>query len=188
MAIAKGELVFATGDPTRGLFLVEEGLVRLMRHGIDGDDVTLHVAGPGEMFAEASLFAERYHCDAIAERPTTLLTFAKARVLAMLETEPRSARRWIEHLSRQVQSLRAQTALLGLKTAADRVLSYLRLRAGKGVVVPIDRPWKVIASELGLTHEALYRALARLERDGVIVRDRKRFLVGLRPDRSRRSS
>lgn len=185
LTVAKGEAVFAANDPVRGFFLVESGLVRLVRHAIDGSHVTLHIADSGDMFAEASLFAECYHCDAIADQPTTLLAFKKTRVLKALASDSAQALQWIEHLSKQVQMLRAQAMLLSLNAAEDRVLSYLRTRCADGSAMTIDRPWKVIASELGLTHEALYRTLARLERSGVIKRDRDRSTVELRPDRSR---
>jgi DNA-binding MarR family transcriptional regulator len=38
--------------------------------------------------------------------------------------------------------------------------------------VKLEWTWKTIATEIGLTHEAVYRALAELERDGLIERDR----------------
>ncbi len=185
LQLAKGEFVFVVDDPTRGLFQVETGLVRLVRHASDGSDVTLHVARPGEIFAEASLFAEHYHCDAVADQPSTVLAFDKERILAELTSDPAQARAWIEHLSGQVQTLRAQAARLSLRSADDRVLSFLRMQCLDGAEVTIDRPWKLIASELGLSHEALYRTLARLERRGVIKRDRDRSIVELRLDRSR---
>jgi hypothetical protein len=40
---------------------------------------------------------------------------------------------------------------------------------GKAPSVALDRTWTEVAAELGLTREATYRALARLERDGRIV-------------------
>ena len=41
--------------------------------------------------------------------------------------------------------------------------------SGAPPTVRVDRPWTEIAAEIGLTHEAIYRALAALERDGRIV-------------------
>jgi CRP-like cAMP-binding protein len=185
LVIAKGAAVFLTDDPTGGLFQVTAGRIRLVRHAVDGSEVTLHVAGAGETFAEASLFAERYHCDAIADLPSTVLRFSKAAVLASLTADAERALCWIGHLSRQVQGLRTQTAILGLNTARDRLLAFLRLQAGSGTTIALDRSWKVIASELGLTHEAVYRTLAKLERDGLIRRASDGRSVELRPDRSR---
>jgi DNA-binding IclR family transcriptional regulator len=87
-----------------------------------------------------------------------------------------------------VQTLRAQVALLGLNAARERILAFLRMQAGSGRTVVLDRSWKVVATELGLTHEAVYRTLATLEREGLILRDLKGRSVELRLDRSRQSS
>lgn len=47
---------------------------------------------------------------------------------------------------------------------------WLRLNArGKPPAVDADQPWIDIAAEIGLTHEAVYRALARLQRSGATV-------------------
>lgn len=180
VTMAKGERLFSTDDATRGFYRLETGLVRLTRHSADGNEVTLHIARPGETFAEASLFAERYHCDAVADRPSTALIVDKAQMLAALASDPEVARRWIAHLSRQVQTHRTQLALRGLKSAHERVLAFLQTQCTDGSAVIIDRPWKIVATEVGLTHEAFYRALARLEREGRIVRDRDQATVELR--------
>ncbi|MEZ5934098.1 MAG: Crp/Fnr family transcriptional regulator [Alphaproteobacteria bacterium] len=188
LAVDQGASVFLSEDPTRGLFQVDKGRIRLVRHAADGRAVTLHVARDGETFAEASLFAERYHCDAIADLPSTVLQFDKALVLTHLAADPERAAHWIAHLSRQVQALRGQVAVLGLKSAGDRLLAFLRMQAGTGGTAVIDRPWKAIATELGLTHEVVYRTLAKLERERLILRDPDGRSIELRPDRSRRSS
>ncbi len=180
VTVTKGGRLFSTDEATRGFFRLEMGLIRLTRHSVDGHEITLHVARPGETFAEASLFAERYHCDAVADLPSAALLVDKARMLDTLASDPEVARRWIAHLSRQVQTHRTQLALRGLKSAHERVLAFLQSQCTDGSAVIIDRPWKIIATEVGLTHEAFYRALARLEREGRIVRGRDRGKVELR--------
>ena len=61
-----GEPLFRLGDKTLGLCEVLAGRVRLARVDRSGREIVLHVAGPGETLAEASLFSPQYHCDAIA--------------------------------------------------------------------------------------------------------------------------
>lgn len=48
---------------------------------------------------------------------------------------------------------------------------------GQANTVIFDRPLKDIAAEIGLTHEAFYRALAALEADGAIRRARRRITL-----------
>ena len=74
-----------------------------------------------------------------------------------------------------VQATRTRVALLSLNKARDRILRYLQLARRNGADhVDMRSDWKAVATELSLTHEAVYRALAQLEREGLIRRESKR--------------
>jgi CRP-like cAMP-binding protein len=76
-------------------------------------------------------------------------------------------------LARQVMGLRTRIEQRNIRSARERVRHYLVLNAGNdGRTVELGGTLKDIAGELGLTHEALYRTLAALERSGEIRRDR----------------
>ncbi|MDI5986551.1 Crp/Fnr family transcriptional regulator [Halomonas sp. M4R5S39] len=170
-----GEPLFRAGDRVTALYVIVAGRLRLVRPGSAGAEVTLHRAAAGEAFAEPSLFAERYHCDAVAETAARVRAYPKGAILAALGTRPEQALRFTRHLAGQVQTARSRAEILSLHTAADRVLAYLRLHLPSGSnALDIDQSWKQLASELGLTHEALYRTLARLEREGRIQRSGRR--------------
>ena len=78
----------------------------------------------------------------------------------------------LRHLAGQVQSLRARAEILSLRAATDRLMTYFRLHMpADRDVLHIDSPWKQVATQIGISHEALYRALARLEDEGSIERD-----------------
>ena len=57
-----------------------------------------------------------------------------------------------------------------LRSADDRVLQHLYLSVSKDGAVAFDRPLLEVAEDLGLTHEAYYRALAALAHAGAIER------------------
>ena len=71
--VEKGTILFRHGDTSRAFYFVQKGAVRLVRHSKAGDEITIHQSFPGETFAEASLFSDAYHCDAVVERDATLL-------------------------------------------------------------------------------------------------------------------
>jgi CRP-like cAMP-binding protein len=170
--LGAGEMLFATGDPVPSLFVVESGRLRLLRHSVHGAALVLHVAQAGEAFAEGSLFSDTYHCDALAEISSTVIAYPKRALLGALRDDPEAAVILVGHLAQQVQALRGRIELLNIKSARDRVLGYLHSRLGaSATAVELDRTWKAIASEIGLTHEAVYRALAELEQNGLIERD-----------------
>jgi DNA-binding IclR family transcriptional regulator len=59
-----------------------------------------------------------------------------------------------------------------LPRAADRLLDAVAaLPTEAGGLRRLGRTWKALAAELGLSHEATYRALARLERAGLLRRE-----------------
>src|SRR4249919_1881704 len=87
-----GEPLFRLGDKTIGLCEVIIGRVRLVRVDRSGHEIVLHVAGPGETLAEASLFSSQYHCDAIANTDAMVRVYPKREVLAAFERNPKAAR------------------------------------------------------------------------------------------------
>lgn len=170
--VAHGATVFRQGDLAGAVFLLETGRVRLTRSLEDGTAVTLLVAEAGESFAEASLSAARYHCDAVAETDSLIHALPKAALLDALAADPGESLALVLSLATQVRDLRARLELRNIRSAAARLLAWLSLHAaGTPPTVRTDRSWTLIAAELGLTREAVYRALAVLERQGRIRRD-----------------
>jgi CRP-like cAMP-binding protein len=169
--LAADEVLFRQGDRAAAIYRVERGRLRLVRRTLDGHLVILHTARRGEFFAEASLFAETYHCDAVAAASSRIRVYPKAKVLAALRTEPALAEAFMARLAHQLQDLRARMELRNIRSARQRVLQYLRLRAGlAGHSVAIEGQLQDIAAEVGLSRESLYRTLAALEADGSLTR------------------
>ena len=169
--VAAGEPVFRQGDPAAAIYRVESGRLRLIRRTIDDHLVILHTARPGEYFAEASLFAEAYHCDAVAAAPSAVRVYSKQTVLDAMRGDPALAEAFMARLAHQLQELRSRMELRNIRSARDRVLQYLRLQArGPGRSIAIDGQLQDIAAEIGISREALYRTLAALEGEGQLTR------------------
>jgi CRP-like cAMP-binding protein len=166
-----GATVFRQGDRATAMFLIETGRVRLARVLADGTPLILYVAQAGESFAEASLSAAHYHCDAIAETDAAVLALPKGAMLSALAADPAECLALTLALAGQVRDLRARLELRNIRSASARVLAWLRLHSsGNPPSVPMHRSWTQVADELGLTREAVYRALATLERQKRISR------------------
>jgi hypothetical protein len=134
-----------------------------------GREIVLHVAGPGETLAEASLFSPQYHCDAIANIDATVRVYPKREVLTAFEEHPKAARAFTETLAHQVMNLRTRIEQRNIRSARERVRHFLTVNVGPDRrTVELRGTLKDLAVEIGLTHEALYRTLAALERSGEI--------------------
>ena len=66
-AFDAGSTVFTLGDPVKLVHFVREGAINLERRQEDGAALILQRACPGSILAEASVYSDRYHCDARAE-------------------------------------------------------------------------------------------------------------------------
>ena len=181
--LKSGEALFRLGDKTIGLCEIIAGRVRLARVDRSGHEIVLHVAGPGETIAEASLFSPTYHCDAVASTNATVRVYPKRQVLAAFDRDPEAAQAFSATLARQVMNLRTRIEQRNIRSARERIRHYLAVNAGADRrTVELRGTIKDIAAELGLTHEALYRTLAALERAGEIRRSRGKIVIA-RPKR-----
>jgi len=75
-------------------------------------------------------------------------------------------------------NLRTRIEQRNIRSARERVRHYLALNVGAdGRTVELAGTLKDLAAELGLSHEALYRALAALERAGAIKRGKGKIAL-----------
>ena len=179
--LAAGATLFRQGDRTFGIFRLVAGRISLVRVTPGGTEVPMQTVYPGELFAEASIFSAHYHCDAIALRDCEILTYPKAELIRVLKESADDLWAFTAELAHRVQGLRIRLEVGQIRSATERVLQSLRLRSDASGTWKMDGTLKRFAQEIGLTHEALYRALAALERDGRIVRaDRAIRIKGIR--------
>lgn len=168
--VKAGAFLFRQGDTSIGLFRLASGLLRLVRVTPQGAEVPMHTVRPGELFAEASIFSPAYHCDALALKDSEVLVYSKTELVRELKTNPEDLWTFAAEVARRVQGLRTALELRQIRSAPERVLQALRLRCDSHGIWKTDGTLKQLAEEIGLTHEALYRAMARLERSGHIAR------------------
>lgn len=83
----------------------------------EGRETALFTATAGQRFAEALLFADSYHCDAVTE--SVVACFSKSACLAQLRTDAAARLDLTADLVRQVMSLRARLTLRDIRSARE---------------------------------------------------------------------
>lgn len=155
------QTLFRQGSETTGLYIVLGGRVHLERVGPNGERFVIHRASAGESFAEASVFSESYHCDAVVIEAGAFVRIDKAAVLAAFANAD-FARAFARAAARQIQAQRQILEIVGIRSAEERVLAGLVAGLLDGTVVEF-------AALLHLSHEATYRALRALVEAGRVV-------------------
>ena len=177
-SLARNEALFRQGDKVAAIYFVEAGRLRLERRTFDGRLLILGITPSGRFFVEAALFADIFHCDAVATEPSRVRIYPKQAVLKALRTDPANAMSFLALIAHQVIELRQRLEVMKVRSAKERVLVYFDLNSEPdGRTVNLRSQLQDIASELGLRREAFYRTLASLERDGAIERAGSRILL-----------
>lgn len=166
LRLENGAALFRQGDIARAMFFVLSGAVQLVRHTHEGHCVVIHRATAGTLFAEASLFSDVYHCDAVASEQTVVVRLAKTNILEHLSGDPAFAGALLKRFANDVQAHRRHLEVLSIKKAEDRVFAALLSFGQNGNVM-------AFAAFIGLTHEATFRALASLVRRGMVVKPKR---------------
>jgi CRP-like cAMP-binding protein len=128
------------------------------------------VAHSGETFAEASIFADHCHCDAVASEPSHLRLLPKRSVLGAFDTQPNLGQVFSLHLARSLMTARRLLELRAITPLTERVLARLSDLADATGTLPRETSLISIAADLDVTPPALYRAIATLEKQGLLTR------------------
>jgi CRP-like cAMP-binding protein len=176
--VEAGGFVFHKGDIAKSIYTVEAGQIKLTRYTMEGRTVVLYRANAQQSFAEAALFSEVYHCNAIATMPSKINCYPKKQILEIFRQSPEKSEAFMALLANQVKTLRASLELRNILSASQRILEYFLLTASPvNYELTVCQPFKELAAEIGLAHETFYRTLAKLEKERIIKRNGKKIKV-----------
>jgi CRP-like cAMP-binding protein len=79
-----------------------------------------------------------------------------------LADRPELSEAWASYLAHEVQRARLHAEILSLKTVEARLSAWIAWNGS----LPSKGQWSLIALEIGVSPEALYREIANRQRDG----------------------
>lgn len=173
---ARGELLFSEGDSAHGLYIVEEGSVKIFKLSASGREQVLHIEQPGQSFAEIPLFdGGPYPASAAAMEESVLMYVNKKDFDELCLTHPQIALTVIRVIGARLRRLTQLIEEISLKDVTHRLAWWLleRVRAaglagGKNADIPVDLSHGEIAAQIGTVREVVSRTISRLESDGIL--------------------
>ena len=181
LSYTQGIPLFLTGVRPEWMYFVLEGEVVLERHGQNGEVANLQRCQAG-FVGEASLTSAAYHCDARTTAPSEIVRIPIRALRQALKHDYGFAERWIQMLSSEVRRLRLQNERLSLPKVQSRILHLIETEGHDGRYT-LGCSLKQLAKQLAVTHEALYRSLAQLEKTGQILRTEHELWLKQEPNR-----
>jgi len=120
-SLVPNEHLFHAGEPCATVFIVLNGEIQLRRYQEQGHVLVLQRASGGELVAEASLFSDSYHCDAVATAGARVRAIPKQLLRSRLRSDPDFAEALAVHPAHEIQSLRFRSEILSLQKVAFRL-------------------------------------------------------------------
>ena len=173
---ARGDMIFWAGEHCDAFHFVISGQVKLYVASSTGMEKVIELIGPGQSFAEATMFLPNPQpLNAQALQDSLIVSIGKDAIYSEIQRNPGFSLRMLSGISHGFQRLLMDVESYSLQNGMQRLVGYL-LRdvcldegTDPGVVtvaLPVSKA--IIASRLSLTPEYFSRVLHQLESEGLI--------------------
>jgi CRP-like cAMP-binding protein len=162
-------IIYHEDSPGDTLYIIESGQVRIFLLSESGQEISVNIYGPGDVFGEMSLLDGLPRSAGVVAMETTVaLTLHREDFLHHLEASPRMSRSILEVLSRRLRYTTRYAESLALLDVYGRVaekLLELAERYGvekEGIEINLRLTQAELASWVGATRESVNKVLGTL--------------------------
>jgi CRP-like cAMP-binding protein len=188
IALKPGAILIEQGTKPNTVYLVLDGLLKAVRYTANGHEIWLSDARPGEMLGEISAFAGMERTSSVvAAEEASVICLPKAVFLESIDAHPSLHLAVTRLLARRLAATSAQMSELVAMPVSGRLHSEL-LRMGtidnqdsEKVIIRPALTVSALGQRIHATREATSRALAQLEKRGLVRRSPDAWIVIL-PD------
>lgn len=177
---AAGSAIFWEGDPVAGLFVIEDGIVKISRLSKEGREHILHLLHRGDTFNDvAAMDGGANPATAVAHTDAIVWCVRRPDLQRIVEQYPELAWALIESMARRARYLVGLVEDLAMRSVRGRLARLLleQAQANESDAVPRLLTQEEMASRLGTVREMVGRSLRSLAADGIIEFDRHRIVV-----------
>jgi CRP-like cAMP-binding protein len=188
-SVKKKTAIFLPGDPSRQVYLLKEGRVKISRISEEGRELTLALLGPGEIFGELEALDDLPR-DTLAEAldDTQLCIIHKELFLEMIRRRPELSFRLTKLIGFRMRRIESRVEDLVFRDVPAR-LAHLLIDLSKnygkaspqGICLQIKITHQEIANLIGSIRETVSAALGEFKKEGLITFEGRRIIL-LRPD------
>jgi CRP/FNR family transcriptional regulator len=175
-----GAMIFGEGEPVAGLYLIEEGSVKICRFSKEGREHTLRVFQRGDTFNDVAAFDGGPNpATSIAFSDVVAWRIARTDLQQLAHRYPVLAWALLESIARRTRYLVNLVQDLSARNVKARLARLLleQVQASEGNVAGQLLTQEEMASRLGTVREVVGRALRSLVVSGLIKFDRHRIVI-----------
>jgi CRP/FNR family transcriptional regulator len=181
----KGDLLFHAGAPSRHVYFLRSGRIKIYQPCPCGKEVILWFCFPGDMFGFAEVVqGEGRVVNAVACETSEVLSITQAQFADFLQTHPAASLLVMQALSCRLRALGEFVVNLVNDDVQTRIMKLiLRLRASRGVrdaqdvQLDIALTHQEIADMVGATRQTVTSILSDLQRRGLLRQEHRRIHI-----------
>lgn len=181
----KRQFLFQEGLPAVGMYVVCSGLVKVHQSDGSGHELTINIAGPGEIVGHIPVLGRMaYNAAAETIEPSVLSFIPDSVFLSLVDKSKPLNRRLIKDLATYVSQVSLIARDVMMKSSRQRVRELLILLATKygksergRTVIDLRLTRQDMGNLVGLAQETVVRTLTRLEKEGVLKIDGARITI-----------
>jgi CRP/FNR family cyclic AMP-dependent transcriptional regulator len=175
---ASNEMIFLEGEPSAGLWIVENGRVKAFKLSPDGQEYILHILGPGDTFNDiAALDGAPNPVSTMAVTDVSAWFIATAVFSQALQADHEMALAIIQGLTERIRFAAGRMEDLALHSVTARLAHFLLDQSENRSLKHPAITRALIANHLATTPESISRSLRILEKVGAIRFDRHRIII-----------
>jgi CRP/FNR family transcriptional regulator len=183
---ARGRYLFRTGEHCAGIYLLEEGSVKVSTLSHSGDEQIVRFYLPGELLGLEAFGQSLHNSSAMALEATRVRPLSLPALQALCQRSPDLYRSILQIVSGRIAELQEHMLMLGHKSAAERLASFLTdlTKRTHTHELQLSMSRDAIGSYLGIALETVSRLLHRFQNEK-LIRLQGRHVWLVKPDRLR---
>ena len=175
--IPKKAMFFSEDRYAQGMHVLLTGKVKLFKMSEEGKEQTIFVFGPGEPFCLCSTFSDgKLPANLAALEDSEVLIISPDEYEAMVREDPFILMNMMRVMARRLKDAMEMIDSLALKQIPSRLAAYF-LSRHQDDRVSLDISYRELSKIIGVTPEALSRALRKMGEDGLIEVDGNEVVI-----------
>ncbi|WP_158611340.1 Crp/Fnr family transcriptional regulator [Mangrovimonas spongiae] len=170
----KGQIIYFEGSSPQGIYLIEQGKVKVTKTSCSGKDFITHIASKGDILSYGDLSLDtRHSCSGIAMEETIIYFIYKRDFQEALHNHPELLEGFFQQLVNHIRELESKACSIAYKPVRGRLAEALLYLAKKfnnsnKVTLSVTITRKDLAELIGTARETVNRLLSEFRHDRYI--------------------
>ncbi|MBT9581757.1 Crp/Fnr family transcriptional regulator [bacterium] len=172
--LSAGEVLWEAGEPSHFVVWVDEGILEVVQHSLQGEDAVLNRLGPGELAGEMSCLDGQPHSATLrAAGPVKVRVMERQHFLHWLREHPDRWEKLIHRQSQRIRGLSARLAEVSFDPVQLRLARFLLSHSEEVLQITQQQ----LAEYVAATRESVSKALSAMGRQGWVRTSRGKIHI-----------